>query len=331
MTMATWLVTGGAGYIGSHTVRALIDGGYDVVVVDDLSTGRIERLDSGIPVFIASLSDRRRVADILRSHRVHGVLHFAAKKSAPESLVRPIDYFRENVGNLIELMQAMVDADVSRLVYSSSAAVYGIREGGLLAEEHPTSPINPYGQSKLVGERLIEMAVRAHGLSSISLRYFNVAGAASQRLADHGGTSVMPIVFAAARSGVPLTIHGADHPTPDGTPVRDYIDVVDLADAHVAAVRRLVAGACCEVYNVGTGVGHSVRDLISAVEQVAGVQVPHVIGPRRSGDPSIAVAAVDKIKVDLNWSAQQSFQSTVAAAWEASARMEAGGLVAGAL
>ncbi len=233
--MTTWLVTGGAGYIGSHVVADLVASGRDVVVLDDFSAGLEERLIPGLPVVRASVLDRAAVAAALREHRVDGVIHLAARKAAGESVEMPLYYYRENVGGLLSVLEAMQETGVTRLVYSSSAAVYGTPPENPVVESVPLTPESPYGETKVVGEWMAAASGVAWGLSWVALRYFNVAGAGRDDLGDTSVNNLIPMVFRALEQGQRPRIFGDDYPTPDGTCVRDYIHVADLAAAHVAA------------------------------------------------------------------------------------------------
>lgn len=315
-TPGVWLATGGAGYLGAHTVRALLRTGRRVVVLDDLSSGEASRVPASVPLIRADLNDRDTVMRTLVDFEVSGVLHFAARKSAPESTVAPLRYYRENVVGLLALLEAMVAGGVSRLVYSSSAAVYGAPDGPLVTEETAPAPINPYGESKLVGEWVISAAAAAHSLSWIALRYFNAVGTAGPELADRGESNLVPAVLRAVEGGPEVVVHGSDFPTPDGTALRDYIHAADLAEAHVAAVRRLEQDRpTAEVYNVGTGQGFSVLDVLGAAQKVTGRRVPYVLGPRRAGDPAEVVASVDKIRRELGWQSRYNLVDAVGSAW----------------
>lgn len=235
----TWLITGGAGFIGSHVVKAMQDAGERVVVLDDLSTGRAERLPDGVPLEVGTVLDRDTVARVLRAHAVTGVVHIAGKKQVAESVERPLYYYRENVEGLRVLLDAAVEAGVGRFLFSSSAAVYGMPDVDLVTEETPCAPINPYGETKLAGEWLVSAVGARHGMATASLRYFNVAGAATPALGDDGVFNLVPMVFERLDAGEAPWIFGDDYPTPDGTCVRDFIHVEDIASAHVAAARRL--------------------------------------------------------------------------------------------
>jgi UDP-glucose 4-epimerase len=313
----TWLVTGGAGYIGAHTVHGMRAAGHRVVVVDDLSAGDRSRVPSDVPLVVTGIDDRATLARTLTEHEVTGVLHLAARKSAPESVARPTYYYRENIGGLATLLDAMLDTGVGQIVFSSSAAVYGIPPDAVVTERTPAVPINPYGQTKLVGEQLIEAAGRAHGISWIALRYFNAAGAADPALCDHGRDNLFPRIFHAMSSGQPLTVNGADRSTPDSTGVRDYVHVADLADAQIAAIDRLAAGPAATFYNVGTGRGHSVLQVIERMQAVSGQQVPYVMGPSRPGDPAQVVASPEKITRELGWTPRRDLTDMVTSAWQA--------------
>jgi UDP-glucose 4-epimerase len=312
-----WLVTGGAGYIGGHTVARLHADGRPVVVYDDLSTGRAGRVPDGVPVVNASVLDEEALAKALVQYEVTGVMHFAAKKSVPESMANPVLYYRENIGGVTALLGAMVHAGVKRLVFSSSAAVYGMPLTPVITEQTPTAPISPYGHTKLVGEQMTAAVGRAHGISWLALRYFNAVGAQAPQLADRGGTNLFPLIFRAFAAGRPVLVTGGDFDTHAGTGVRDYIHVADLADAHVAAADRLTAAAAAEVLNIGTGRGYSVLEVLAALRKVTGVDVPFEIAPRRDGDPATVVAAVERVREELGWTARRDLDQMVASAWSA--------------
>ncbi|MGE3620890.1 MAG: UDP-glucose 4-epimerase GalE [Acidimicrobiia bacterium] len=313
----TWLLTGGAGYIGAHVARALLDAGRAVVVLDDLSTGAAERVPPGVALVAAPVQDADALAATLADHDVRGVIHLAAKKAVGESVERPVWYFRENVDGMLSLLEAMDRAGVDRLVLSSSAAVYGTPEGGDVDEDAPTRPESPYGRTKLACEWLAADVARARGLRHVDLRYFNVAGAGRPELGDTGVFNLIPLVLRALTTGRPPQVFGADYPTPDGTCIRDYIHVADLAEAHVAAVAALEADGPSRTYNVGRGEGASVLEVIDAVRSVTGLDVaPEVVG-RRAGDPARVVARADRIRAELGWTARHDLADMVASAWEA--------------
>ena len=313
----TWLVTGGAGYIGGHTVRELLAAGYPVVVLDDLSTGDPGRLPAGVPVVVGSVRDQATVRATLASHRVRGVVHLAGRKSVAESVRRPGWYHRENVGGLAAVLAAMAQEGVHHLVFSSSAAVYGMAHGQV-AETTPTRPVNPYGRSKLNAERLLDRATQA-GLNWVALRYFNVGGCATAQLADRGCGNLIPLALRALHTGNPLTVTGADYPTPDGTGVRDYVHVQDVAAAHLAAVGHVLATpGAGRVFNVGTGRGSSVLEVLAELTGVASIPVPYRIGHRRVGDPAYTVADVARLGRELGWTARYRLADIVRSAWAAS-------------
>ncbi|MYV42808.1 UDP-glucose 4-epimerase GalE, partial [Streptomyces sp. SID1328] len=268
----TWLITGGAGYIGAHVARAMHGAGEDVVVLDDLSAAVPERLPEGIPLVEGSTLDGDLLKRVFAEHGVTGVVHLAARKQVGESVAEPVRYYRENIGGLATLLDAIADAGVRRLVFSSSAAVYGNPDVDLITEDTPCAPVNPYGETKLAGEWLVRAAGQAHGISTVCLRYFNVAGAAAPELADTGVFNIVPMVFDRLTRDEAPRIFGADYPTPDGTCVRDYIHVADLAEAHLAAARRLSEDAPAGdlTLNVGRGEGVSVRELITLIGEVTG-------------------------------------------------------------
>lgn len=295
----TWLVTGGAGYIGAHVVRAMVADGRSVVVLDDLSTGDAARVDSGAPFEQGSVLDRGLVRRVLREHTVTGVVHIAAKKQVGESVADPLLYYRENVEGLVALLDGCRAERVEEFVFSSSAATYGLPDVELVGEDTPCAPLSPYGETKLVGEWLLRDAERAYGLRVMNLRYFNVAGAASPDLGDAGVTNLIPMVFERLEAGERPRVFGADYPTPDGTCVRDYVHVTDLADAHLLALDQLATRSV--TYNLGNGLGHSVLQVIEAVERIGGRRVPHTFAPRRPGDPPVLVASSALIRRETGW------------------------------
>ncbi|MEW2218854.1 UDP-glucose 4-epimerase GalE [Streptomyces sp. NPDC006990] len=319
----TWLITGGAGYIGAHVARALTAAGERVVALDDLSTGLAGRLPAEVPLVRGSVLDRRLLDRTLAEHGVRGVIHLAAKKQVGESVEQPLTYYEENLHGLVTLLGAVVDAGVRGFVFSSSAAVYGMPDVDLVTEQTPTVPMNPYGETKLAGEWLVRATGRTHGLSTACLRYFNVAGAARPELSDTGVFNIVPMFFDALTRGEPPRIFGDDYPTPDGTCVRDYIHVQDLAQAHVAAARATVGdgprpgGGGDLTLNVGTGSGVSVREMADLVAEVTGGRgpVPRVV-PRRPGDPARVVASAERIREELGWEPRHGVREMVVSAWE---------------
>lgn len=297
------LVTGGAGYIGSHAAKALVDAGYRVVVFDNLSAGHREAVGS-LPLVVGDIRDTGAVQAALREHAVDAVLHFAAWLSVGDSVADPAGYYDNNVGGALSVLRAMMRESVTHLVFSSTCAVYGEPMETPIAEDHPTRPVNAYGETKLAIERAFPHFARAYGLQATSLRYFNASGAdPSGRLGeDHDPEyHLVPRAIDAALGGPPLSIFGDDYPTDDGTCLRDYVHVADLADAHVLALQQLERGAKGAVYNLGNGQATSVRQVVSAVERVGGRPVPCEIGPRRPGDPAVLFAASARARAELGW------------------------------
>lgn len=315
------LVSGGAGYIGSHVARALRRSGYEVVLFDDLSTG-CRQLAQGFELVEGDIADQARLAPVL--DRIDAVMHLAAHASVAESVENPRKYFRNNVVASLSLLNSALDAGVRQFVFSSSCAVYGSPGQIPITEQTPREPVNPYGASKLFFENALEAYGRAYGLRSVSLRYFNAAGA------DESGeigeihqpeTHLIPLALAAStRDGPALQIHGSDYSTPDGTCVRDYIHVSDLADAHVRALQYLgksgsAKGGDSLALNLGTGRGHSILEVIRAVESATGRPVRRKLGPRRPGDPPLLVADPAKAQCVLAWTAKRNLTEIVSSAW----------------
>ncbi|MEV4556640.1 UDP-glucose 4-epimerase GalE [Kitasatospora sp. NPDC049285] len=315
----TWLITGGAGYIGGHVVRELAGAGEPVVVLDDLSSGSADRLPAGVPLVVGSTLDRPLLDKVIAEHGVTGILHIAAKKQVGESVAEPLRYYQENVEGLRLVLEAAVAGGVRRILLSSSAAVYGMPDVDLVTESTPCAPINPYGESKLIGEWLLNASATAYGMSTVALRYFNVAGAATPELSDEGVTNLVPMVFERLTAGQPPRIFGADYPTPDGTCIRDFIHVSDIASAHLAAVRRLNAAGEDEqvnlVLNIGRGEGVSVREMLAEIAEVTGLDLAPEVTPRRPGDPARVVAAADLIHRELGWTARYDVREMVTSAW----------------
>ncbi|RPK64897.1 UDP-glucose 4-epimerase [Streptomyces sp. ADI96-02] len=311
----TWLITGGAGYIGSHVVKEMA--GERLVVLDDLSTGRAERLPEGVPLVVGSVLDRELLDRVLVEHSVTGVVHIAGKKQVAESVERPLYYYRENVDGLRTLLEASAASGVGRFLFSSSAAVYGMPDVERVTEETPCRPLSPYGETKLAGERLVTAVGRAHGMATASLRYFNVAGAASAELGDDGVFNLVPMVFERLTADDRPRIFGDGYPTPDGTCVRDYVHVEDVASAHVAAAHRLAVDPAAElVLNIGRGEGASVAEMVDIILDITGrTGLPPVIEAPRPGDPARVVAAVEAIGRELGWSARYGTRTMVESAW----------------
>ena len=322
MKQATILVTGGAGYIGSHVVLQLRARGERVVVLDDLSRGfRQAVLDT--PLIVGQVGDRDTVLEVLREHDIGTVMHFAAFTIVPESVEQPLKYYGTNTCSTRSLLQCCLEAGVKHFVFSSTAAVYGIPADGVAAESTPTAPINPYGTSKLMSEWMLRDASAASDLRHVALRYFNVAGSDSQcRLgqATPKATLLVKVACEAAVGRRPhVSIFGTDYPTPDGTGVRDYIHVEDLATAHLDALDYLRAGGASTVLNVGYGHGYSVREVLQSVERVAGTRLKVLEEPRRAGDPPALVAHADRVRQQLGWKPRLDDLDTIvrtSLAWE---------------
>jgi UDP-glucose 4-epimerase len=313
------LVTGGAGYIGSVTAHLLKRRGYSVVVVDDLSRGYLHNVQ-GLQFHKLPMLETAALADLLSRERVDAVIHFAAHSMVGESIQKPELYFLNNDGGTASLFSAMIQANVKRLVFSSTAAVYGTPAKVPIPEDLPFDPVNPYGESKVLVEKMLKWMDRGPGLRSIALRYFNACGAdpESGLGEEHEPeTHLIPLLMRAVVSQKAMTIFGDDYATPDGTCIRDYIHVADLAEAHLVAIEKLLAGGASDVFNVGTGAGQSVLEVMRAVEQVTGRKVPHEMGPRREGDPAILVANSDKLRRTLGWKPKfTEIKDVVATAWQ---------------
>jgi UDP-glucose 4-epimerase len=310
------LVTGGAGYIGSVVAAQLVAAGHDVVVLDDLSTGHAGAVPPGATFVQGTLRDC--AAEVL-SDGVEAVLHFAAKSLVGESVADPAKYWSNNLGGTVALLEAMREIRVRTIVFSSTAAVYGEPEGPTVQETDPTRPTSPYGASKLAVDTTLTEFCRLHGFGAISLRYFNVAGAHSLAPGWLGErhnpeTHLIPNVLAAATEGRPVRIFGDDYPTPDGTCIRDYIHVTDLADAHLRALDACRTGQH-QIFNLGNGAGFSVREVIEVCREVTGAEIGVEAGPRRAGDPAVLVASSAKIQSELGWRAERDLRAMAADAW----------------
>ena len=317
----TWLITGGAGYIGAHVVESTLKSGREVFVVDDLSTGILSRLSTGTPLGQISLRDKSDLDRAFEDSEITGVLHLAAKKRVGESVERPDYYWQENVGGLQNLLAAMKAHNVKNFVFSSSAAVYGqpdVPPGTLITEEASCDPINPYGATKLEGEVLSRAMAESDGLKVAALRYFNVAGAGRPELGDQYIFNLVPIVFDALdRSEQPI-VFGDDYSTPDGSCIRDYVHVQDLADSHIAAmdfVEKSEPGFTA--INIGTGSGASVFEVFQMIQEVTGVLIDPIVSQRREGDPAALVADVSLAKEVLNWQSSRDLRGIISSAWEA--------------
>jgi UDP-glucose-4-epimerase GalE len=317
--VAKILVTGGAGYIGSHTRYFLEKQGHTTVVLDSLERGDPRAVPASMLRQI-DLRDSAKVKQLLRKEKIDAVIHFAAYMSVGESTQRPELYFSNNVNGSLSLFEAMLESDVRCLVFSSTAAVYGIPGKVPITEDQPYAPINPYGESKVMVEKILGWLDRFRHLRSIRLRYFNACGAepASGLGERHDPeTHLIPLILRAVETGTPVTLFGDDYPTPDGTCIRDYIHVADLADAHIAAVDHLLNGGQSDSFNVGTGSGHSVKEVLAAVERVTGKKPPFTLGPRREGDPPSLVADSTKLQKTLHWQPKRANLDTIVRdAWQ---------------
>ncbi len=320
------LVTGGAGYIGSHTVRLLLEQGHDVSVVDNLSRGHRHNVPAD-RLYELDLAETDAVTQLLLRTGAEAVVHFAGFIAVGESMREPERYFTNNVGGSLSLLTAMVRAGVRHVVFSSTAAVYGTPHAVPIREDFPIQPINPYGESKVMVETLLRWFDRIHSLTSVSLRYFNASGAdPSGRMGEEHEpeTHLIPLLFRAILTGQPVTVFGNDYNTPDGTCIRDYIHVNDLAQAHILALEHLLAGGPSDQFNVGTGAGHTVMEVIKAVEEVTRKKVPYTVGPRREGDPPSLVAASDKLRSRMGWKPQyEDLRPIVEHAWNFAAKRQA--------
>ncbi len=345
------LVTGGAGYVASVSVERLADAGHDVVVLDDLSTGHREAVPDGVPLEVGSYGDAATLDAVFGRHPVDAILHCAARSLVGESVQEPARYYRANVAGGIALLDGALRAGVKRIVFSSTAAVYGIPTITPIPETAPPAPINPYGETKRTFEGALRFYGEAYGLRSIALRYFNVAGASERNGELHDPeTHLIPNILRAVETGRPITLFGEDYPTPDGTCIRDYIHVSDLADAHLLALEATagslpagpaapaagsaVAPSAAEsttgapsaptsndapwaAFNLGIGGGYSVRQVVAAAEQVVGRAIPTTMGPRRPGDPPVLVAAVEGARTVLGWEARRpTLEEMIGSAWE---------------
>jgi UDP-glucose 4-epimerase len=317
--MNSVLVTGGAGYIGSHMVQALTRSGYRVVVLDNLSEGHLTAAQ-GTELVQEDLSDRSILRALLLRHRPAAVCHFAASCRIDESVENPVLYYKNNVVGTLNLIEAAIEAGVPRFVFSSTAAVYGEPDSVPINEDHPTNPINPYGWSKLMGERMLADAAKAYQFRFVAFRYFNAAGADSNSKIGEDHRPESHLIPLAIRSAIleeeELVINGDDYDTPDGTCVRDYVHVMDLVDAHIRGIQYLTEEGESTTINLGTETGYSVKEIIESVKRVTGLEVPHRIGPRRPGDPATLVASNARAREILDWEPQRDLDEMIRSAYE---------------
>lgn len=313
----TWLVTGGAGYIGSHVAQALLQDGHPVVVLDDLSSGRQEFVPAGCVLEQGTLLDAEFLEDVFARHTVAGVIHLAGFKYAGLSVEWPVHCYEQNVTGTINLLAAMEKHSVDALVFSSSAAVYGNAAEEFVTESTAPNPQSPYGESKLIGEWLIAGQGRATGLRHTSLRYFNVVGSGLPNVSDTSPHNLFPLVFRALKAGAAPKIFGTAFPTPDGSCIRDYVHVTDIAAAHVAAARKLHDGAeLAATYNLGSGAGSSVREIMAEMAAVTGVDFSPQLCEPRAGDPARIVASGELARRDFGWQPHHTLHEMIASAWE---------------
>ena len=308
------LVTGGAGYIGAHVSELLQENGYSVRIFDDFSNGLDKRVKEFKDIFNGDITDREAVLKSMDG--MDAVIHLAAKKAVGESVSNPLKYYTNNVGGTMNLLAAMSLKNVNKIVFSSSAAVYSPSEKDAIEESDPTDPLSPYGATKLLSEQLISKVGQAEGFSTISLRYFNVVGSKKVEFGDNSRDNLVPKVFAAFKEGKSPEIYGADYPTKDGTCIRDYIHVQDLAEAHLVALKQLdtkVDG----VYNVGSGTGYSVKEIFDQLEESMAVKLNPVTSARRPGDSPKLIASIKKIEKDLGWRPKATLKEMIDSAWAA--------------
>jgi UDP-glucose 4-epimerase len=312
------LVCGGAGYIGSHTVHLLSRGGFEVCVLDNMQKGHAESI-GGFKLYRGELRDGGVLDTVFGENKIDAVVHFAANSLVGESVREPLKYYDNNVAATMNLVSAMLRHNVKKIVFSSTAATYGEPERVPIFEDDRTLPTNPYGETKLAIERMLKWCDAAYGMKSVCLRYFNAAGAMPDGSIgeDHNPeTHLIPIILQAALGKRPyIEVFGDDYPTADGTCVRDYIHVIDLADAHILALRHLLDGGDSRIYNLGAGNGYTVRQIIEAARRITGIDIPEKTAGRRPGDPAMLVASSDKIKAELGWEPGYSLDDIISSAW----------------
>ena len=314
--MSKVLVTGGAGYIGAHVAAELLKSGYSIRIYDDFSNGLHRRVDGKFRDIVdGDMLDRVKLLAALDG--IDAVIHLAAKKAVEESVKDPLKYYENNVGGTLNLLGAMAAKGVKQLVYSSSAAVYSPNDKEAVLEDDPTAPLSPYGASKLLAEQLISSVGSAEQISNISLRYFNVVGSNIAEFGDNSKDNLVPKVFLALKNGKRPQIYGSDYPTPDGTCIRDYIHVQDLALAHLAALKKVESGYISQVYNVGSGKGYSVKEMMDQISKSLGRDINPELSPARAGDSPKLIASIDKIKEQLGWSPKASLEEMIDSAWQA--------------
>jgi UDP-glucose 4-epimerase len=314
------LVVGGAGYIGAHVSYLLQENGYGVRIYDDFSNGLKSRIDGKFSdVVIGDVLDRQAL--ISACEGIDAVIHLAAKKAVGESVDNPLKYYENNVGGTLNLLAAMSLKGVKRIVFSSTAAVYAPSEKLSITEDDLTEPLSPYGQTKLLSEKLISAVAKAENLSAISLRYFNVVGALRDEFADNSKDNLVPKVFAALKAGKNPEMYGSDYPTKDGSCIRDYIHVSDLAKAHLVALEKVFAANVDEVYNVGSGAGYSVTEMINQIAESIGKPITPTLSPRRPGDTAQLIASIAKIERDLGWKPERSLKEMIDSAWQAESKV----------
>jgi len=314
--MSKVLVTGGAGYIGAHVAAELLKSGYSIRIYDDFSNGLHRRVDGKFRDIVdGDMLDRVKLLAALDG--IDAVIHLAAKKAVEESVKDPLKYYENNVGGTLNLLGAMAVKGVKQLVYSSSAAVYSPNDKEAVVEDDPTAPLSPYGASKLLAEQLISSVGSAEQISNISLRYFNVVGSNIAEFGDNSKDNLVPKVFLALKNGKRPQIYGSDYPTPDGTCIRDYIHVQDLALAHLAALKKVESGYISQVYNVGSGKGYSVKEMMDQISKSIGREINPEVSQARAGDSPKLIASIDKIKEQLGWSPKASLEEMIDSAWQA--------------
>jgi UDP-glucose 4-epimerase len=314
--MSKVLVTGGAGYIGAHVAAELLKSGYSIRIYDDFSNGLHRRVDGKFRDIVeGDLLDRAKLLAALDG--IDAVIHLAAKKAVEESVKDPLKYYENNVGGSLNLLGAMAAKGVKQLVYSSSAAVYSPNDKEAVLEDDPTAPLSPYGASKLLAEQLISSVGSAEQISNISLRYFNVVGSNIAEFGDNSKDNLVPKVFLALKNGKRPQIYGSDYPTPDGTCIRDYIHVQDLALAHLAALKKVESGYISQVYNVGSGKGYSVKEMMDQISKSIGRDINPEVSQARAGDSPKLIASIDKIREQLGWSPKASLEEMIDSAWQA--------------